>query len=163
MLYRAFLDKDIRSLLSEYAALATISSWDDTTTATEFSVDELYDLAFPQHIPEGSFWVKSLTLGGDPTKLRGGDGQNGCGGDASIFNNNDLELVGFVRAARELQRRQKRRWGLSSSSSFDEALASILKDPRYKGYASKFVTAGLVSIVASDGYHADGVPRLCYL
>lgn len=149
MLYSAFLDKVVHSQLSEYDALAVIPSLGDTATATDFSVDTLHDLAFSQHASEGKFWVKTLTLGGDPKKLRGGDGQNGRGGDASIYDNDDLEFVQFVRATSKLQRHQgQQQWGASASPTFDEALSLTLQEPHYEKRAVKFVTAGTVRTVA---------------
>lgn len=148
MLYSAFLDEDVHSQLMEYDALATIPSWDkDTTTADDFSVDVLYDMAFPRHAPDDKFWVMTLSLGGDPGKLRGGLGQSSGGGEsASIYNNDDQEFVRFVRATSELERQHNQRWGTSTSSrSLDEALLVSLKDPRYEERAPLFVTAGMVS------------------
>lgn len=147
MLYSAFLDKDIRSQLSEYAALAVIPSWDDTAAAaaaTDLSVDTLYGLAFTQHGPEGKFWVKTLTLE-DPKKLSGGDGGSRAGGHAAIYNNDDLELVDFVRATSKLQQ------GAPAGRTFHEALSSTLTEPRYEELAPMFVTAVLVSSVAEVG------------
>eukprot|EP00903_Cladosiphon_okamuranus_P014588 g13529.t1 len=144
MLYSAFLDQGVHSQLSEYNALATIPSWDkDAATANDFSVDALYDMAFPLHAPENRFWVKTLSLGGGSSKLRGVLDQSSGGGDgASIYNNDDEAFAHFVRAASERQRLQKQRWGESAPSrSFDEALAVSLKDPRYERRASLFTTA----------------------
>lgn len=158
MLYSAFLDKDIHSQLSEYAALAVIPSWDAIATATDFSVDTLYNLAFPQHDPEDNFWVKNLTLGGSTTNLRGGDSQSRGGEGTSIYNNDDLELAGFVRDTTELQHRQKQSREASASPSFDEALSLTLKEPQYEKYIPMFVTAGLVSVVARFSQDEGGLP-----
>lgn len=157
MLYDAFLEYDTRWQFDEYDALAVLPVWADADDAAaaaagraadDISVDALYDLAFGGPGETMDFWVKALTTRRRPERRRGADG----GGalvtreDAAIYNNNDGELLDYIWATREYQKRQPSLWGSKvAPNSFGAALSLHLKDPLHKKYASKFVSAELVS------------------
>ncbi|CAM9959055.1 unnamed protein product [Pylaiella littoralis] len=157
MLYSAFLENDVRSQLSEYDALAVIPGWDSDDTATDIYVDALYDLAFRP--AEKNFWVKTLTSRRQPKSFSGAAPVGGVfvtREDAAIYNNNDEELVDYIRVTHEYQQQSQRQesslWGTKfSPRSFGAALSLTLKHPLHKSYASKFVAADLDSMSTGRG------------
>ena len=158
MLYSAFLDRNVRSQLHEYDALAVIPSWDvvAATATTESFGDALYDLAFPIDGQNHDFWVKHVLRGGSK-KIRGGSsgsGREAIRGDVAIYNNVDVEFVSFVYVAREQQQEREaqaeKRWGSVTPRSFGEALSLTLEDPLYEEHAPMFVAASLVSAASSS-------------
>lgn len=158
MLYSAFLDGNVRSQLHKYDALAVLPSRDVAATyPTAFSVDALYDVAFPNDGRNDDFWVKTLELGGDEDKLRGrsSGGRSGDAGEAApenivIYNNVDMEFVRFVHYTSKHQQdreRQAKQGGRAFTPySFGDALAfTLMRDPLHEKHAPMFVVASLVS------------------
>lgn len=151
MLYSAFLEDDLHSQLSEYDALAVIPGWETDDATTKIPVDALYDLAFDPK--EKNFWVKTLTVERQPKRLRGTTGSAiVTREDVAIYNNDDAELVDYIRVMHENQQRDQQQqhslWGSKfAPHSFGAALSLTLKYPLHKKFASMFVAADLVSAV----------------
>lgn len=141
MFYKMFLDNEVRSQLSEYAALA-ILEW-DVLVASDRSFEQLYRSAFAGG-PE-SFWMKGSNLESAEFHEKAAVSEmwsvlGHLNGNA-IYNNRDPAFVEYVGYTRE-------RWGVDRP--YDVALWLTISDfpyswPLWQRYSGKFVASNLVS------------------